>query len=405
MDSRILARFSAIDSHIIVRFTAFKENVADRFYNTMAVASIFSAMESHSAVDKAVRLLADVLWYIVIFSMSPILLLLIFLVCTLMTVLFSSACFILVVLSPWLLPFFSVFLVLVSTYMLFRISTSVSAKIYEILQEPLSLQVHYVIDSTPVCIPAVRIWRSCLRKGFVQALASYGSRMLMYIPERSIAILQHFANQPAQFIVIIRGAINLFLKPLAFLVKLAILIICPIVAVWKKIKATIVSLRSFVKRYIYPNVKTICCRLFCLSRLTFVFFRSIFTKIVALFQLPQRVWLWFASKVISEEVLAMGNGEILLEMLRKIPVIQNIAVVQRTAEYGVRRANDTMERFVDVKDQITGEVYCSIRAARDGIHYHLDSYVNLPREVLVLLVRDYLVNGPMDTARRWMQVC
>lgn len=402
MDSHILARFSAFDSHIIARFDAFRKNVTDRFYNMMIVASIVSAMEYNPVVDQTIRLLVVVLWYTLLLSMVPVMLLLLFLICGVVTIFFSSTCFLLVILSPWLVPLGSVFLALLSMYVVFRIARTVVAKIYEFLQEPLSLQAHYIIHSTPACIPVVRLWRSCMRNGFVQTFVSCGSRTALYVPERSIVVLQHFANQPALCTNIIQGAINLILTPVALLVKLGILIICPFVAVWKKIRTTIIrvlsGLTTFVKLYVCANVKTIFWFIFMV-------FRSILANIIALFMIPQLMWLWFASKVVPEEVLAMGNGEVILEILRKIPVIRNIGVVQRSVEYGVRQANDTVERFVYVRDHVTGEVYCSIRAARDGIHYHLDSYVNLPREVLFLLVRDYLVNGPIDTARRWMQVC
>lgn len=407
MDSHILARFNAFDLHIITRIDGFRKNVADRFYSTGVVSSILSIMDSHPVINQTIRLLAAVLWYTILLSMIPIMLLLLFLMCGAITVLFSSTCFILIILSPWLVPFGSAFLTIVSIYMAFRIVSTVLAKIYEFLQEPLSLQAHYIIDSSPALV--YRLWRNCLRNGFLQTFVSCGSRAALNVSEGSIVVLQQFVNQPALFTNIIQGTMDVLLTPVALLAKLGILITCPFVVVWKNIRTTLLralsGLTTFVKLYIFANVKIICCQLYCSLRFIFVVFRAILTNIIALFMLPHLVWFWLASKVVSEEALAMGNGEILLEILRKIPIIRNIKLVQRTAEYGVRQAQDTFERIVYVRDHVTGEVYCSIRAASDGIHYHLDSYVNLPREVLLLLVRDYLVNGPMDTARRWMQVC
>ena len=89
----------------------------------------------------------------------------------------------------------------------------------------------------------------------------------------------------------------------------------------------------------------------------------------------------------------MGSGEILLEILRKIPIIRNNSVIQHAAASGVRRVNHTVDRFIYLNDRVTGEVCCRVLAASDGIHYRIDSYVDLPRDVLAAMVRDYLGRG------------
>ena len=120
--------------------------------------------------------------------------------------------------------------------------------------------------------------------------------------------------------------------------------------------------------------------------------------------LPHKVWLFVTSKVVSAEVFNMGSGEILLEILRKIPIIRNISFIQHAAASGVRRVNQTVDRFIYLKDRVTGELCCRVQAASDGIHYRIDSYVDLPRDVLLAMVRDYLVNGPINKAKQWIEV-
>jgi hypothetical protein len=306
-------------------------------------------MQIYPEVDRVARPVIALTPYVFFFSMFPFVAFNISVVAAIIASYAGIAyMFLFFIVLPCSIPIGCAMLITGIWYMVFKILRDIITVVYGFSNDCLSYT-RSILDRTPILSAIVRFVQDIYRNGFYITCKLLTQRIMNYLVQQLICTLLYLQRQPElQYLSVIRFGVRWAFSPFRIFLTLG---------------------------------------------------RSVLFMLITLVGFPRRVGFWLATLVVSEEALHLGIGETVLGLFRRTTAVNNVP-----AASGVRRTEARVKSIIHLKDQETGEiVYCRIHSAKDGKQLFVHSYGILPQDILLLLVRDYLMNGSIDKNKKWFR--
>lgn len=304
--------------------------------------------------------------------------------------------------------------VLSGLYCWYRMFIFLGSFVHGLPLEYITAQANYTIDMTPPFVQVIRLWRTSQRKGFIGSADFYINKSVGFIGETALSSVRYVTKQHKFHVTLITCLIQILLWPLVMIAKglilarywLMTLLYWLIYDVNKLISTVVVSCNYFFGTSCRsPSLAALVSTVWTFTiGLPFRIIKPMKQAVESLLNLPYNAFKWVVSFMVPEQTMAKSNREIVLVILRKVPLIGKNALVQNTAARAMTSVNKALNGMTSLKDNVSSYIHCRYHVIKTEFHSYIDGYISLPLDVVILYVKDTLVVKPGGVIKKWIQV-
>lgn len=297
-------------------------------------------------------------------------------------------------------------------YCWYKVLTCSASFVHRLPHEHIAALCKYIIDVTPPCSLIIRYWRALSRRGILGSTRFYLCKSASFVGEAAVSLVRFVTTQHK--LHLIKYSIQIILWPLVMLIKGAILVRHWSISVinWlvddvNRLFSCLVALSNYFfgthcKSYCFEDAISKARE--CLTGLPCTVYNSFTCIAKALIYSPCYMWFWLVPILIPEDISVKEPDEIAALIVKKVPLIGRIVFVQETAGKAAISLNNVLNKLIAQRNHVTSDVYYRCHVIMVKIHSYVDCYVSIPGEVVLLFVRETVVNKPRRLIAKWIQV-